>query len=151
MIAPILLVCIELNPCPPPQCYLCRRSINNQWPGINLFTVTTVPTGSIVTVVTLMTANTGSSSSTFLPAVHGLAQNVITLTFRTLSLMIQKLLHQINLIRLIMLTISKLRIPSHQSMEETTKGVKQLRDQTCQSIRKKAARGITPMFLGKQM
>ena len=57
IIAPILLVCIELNPGPQNV-----TSVGNQLKPmpINLFTVTTAPTGSIVTVVTLMTANTGS-------------------------------------------------------------------------------------------
>ena len=78
------------------------------------------------------TINVGNKLST--DCVHAnsvnVFKNVITLTFRTRSLMIQKFLHQINLILLIMLTKTKLRIPSHQRMEETTKGIKQLRDQT---------------------
>ena len=54
IIAPIILVCIELNPGPPNV-----TSVGNQLKPmpINLFTVTTLPTGSIAT---LMTSNTGS-------------------------------------------------------------------------------------------
>ena len=57
IIAPILLVCIELN-----QATQNVTSVGNKLKPmtINLFTVTTAPTGSIVTVVKLMTANTGS-------------------------------------------------------------------------------------------
>ena len=58
IIAPILLVCIELNP-GPPKCYLCRKSIKTNDKKL-IFNVTTAPTRSIVTVVTLMTANTGN-------------------------------------------------------------------------------------------
>ena len=58
IIAPILLVCIELNPGPPQNV----TSVGNQLKPMtrNLFNVTTAPTRSIVTVVTLMTANTGN-------------------------------------------------------------------------------------------